>query len=59
MINLIKRFAKDQSGAAAIEYGLITSSISVVIIPAGVHRWGDNILTVFTTIQNALQTFSR
>ena len=53
MINLIKRFAKDQSGAAAIEYGLITSSISVVIIP-GVHNVGNKLVTVFTTIQNAL-----
>ena len=53
MINLIKHFAKDQSGTAAIEYGLITSGISVVIIP-GVHNVGTKLVTVFTTIQNAL-----
>jgi pilus assembly protein Flp/PilA len=53
MINLIKRFAKDQSGAAAIEYGLIASGISVAIIP-GVNNVGNKLVTVFTTIQNAL-----
>ena len=33
MLNHLKRFVKDESGAAAIEYGLITSGISVAIIP--------------------------
>ena len=32
MINLAKRFAKDESGATAIEYGLIAAGISVAII---------------------------
>ncbi|BAT57815.1 Flp/Fap pilin component [Variibacter gotjawalensis] len=32
MKNLIARFAKDESGATAIEYGLIAALISVVII---------------------------
>jgi len=53
MINLIKRFAKDQSGAAAIEYGLIASGISVAIIP-GVNNVGNKLITIFATIQNAL-----
>jgi len=53
MLNLIKRFAKDQSGAAAIEYGLIASGISVAIIP-GVNNVGQKLVGVFTTIQNAL-----
>ena len=33
MLKQIQRFLKDQSGAAAVEYGLITSGISVAIIP--------------------------
>ena len=33
-MNLLNRFAKDQSGATAIEYGLIASLIAVVIITA-------------------------
>ncbi|MBA3516326.1 MAG: Flp family type IVb pilin [Rhizobiales bacterium] len=32
MKNLVARFAKDESGATAIEYGLIAALISVVII---------------------------
>ena len=32
MKNLVSRFAKDESGATAIEYGLIAALISVVII---------------------------
>ena len=32
MKNLVTRFAKDESGATAIEYGLIAALISVVII---------------------------
>jgi pilus assembly protein Flp/PilA len=32
MTNLVKRFAKDESGATAIEYGLIASGIAVAII---------------------------
>ena len=31
-MNILKRFAKDQSGATAIEYGMIAGLISVVII---------------------------
>ncbi|TDR94694.1 Flp family type IVb pilin [Enterovirga rhinocerotis] len=31
-MNLMKRFAKDESGATAIEYGMIAALIAVVII---------------------------
>ncbi len=34
MKNLFARFANDESGATAIEYGLIAAGISVVIITA-------------------------
>ena len=34
MRNLMNRFAKDESGATAIEYGLIAALIAVVIIAA-------------------------
>jgi pilus assembly protein Flp/PilA len=53
MLNQMRRFLKDQSGAAAIEYGLLASGVSVVIIPA-VKDTGAKLVTVFTTIQNAL-----
>jgi pilus assembly protein Flp/PilA len=53
MMNLLKRFLKNESGAAAIEYGLIASGISVVIIPS-VNNVGTKLVQTFTTIQNAL-----
>jgi pilus assembly protein Flp/PilA len=53
MMNLLKRFVKNESGAAAIEYGLIASGISVVIIPS-VTNVGTKLVQTFTTIGNAL-----
>ena len=49
----LQRFLKDESGAAAIEYGLIVSCISVVIIPA-VKDVGQKLVNVFTIVQHAL-----
>jgi pilus assembly protein Flp/PilA len=53
MRNLILRFAKDESGVTAIEYGLIAGLISVVII-AAVTAVGQDLLTVFNNIATAL-----
>jgi pilus assembly protein Flp/PilA len=53
MTNLVKRFAKDESGATAIEYGLIAAGISVAII-AVVQGVGTNLKTTFTSVQTAL-----
>ena len=53
MKNLMKRFAQDESGATAIEYGLIAAGISVVIITV-VTTIGTNLVLKFTEIQNAL-----
>jgi pilus assembly protein Flp/PilA len=50
---LNKFFLKDESGAAAIDYGLITSGISVAIIPS-INSVGNKLVTIFTTIQNEL-----
>jgi pilus assembly protein Flp/PilA len=49
MTTLLKRFAKDESGATAIEYGLIAALIAVVIISA-LSTIGRNLNTAFTTI---------
>ena len=54
MKSLFARFAKDQSGATAIEYGLIAGLIAVVIITA-VGAVGNKVSAQFTTIGNALQ----
>ena len=53
MKNLMKRFAKDESGATAIEYGLIAASISVAII-AVVGQVGGSLNNTFTAVQKAL-----
>jgi pilus assembly protein Flp/PilA len=49
MTNLVARFAKDESGATAIEYGLIAALIAVAII-AGGRLLGQNINAKFNTI---------
>jgi pilus assembly protein Flp/PilA len=54
MKNLIARFVKDQSGATAIEYGLIAAGISVVIITV-VNGIGTNLVTKFGVISTALK----
>jgi pilus assembly protein Flp/PilA len=54
MQNLITRFVKDESGATAIEYGLIAAGISLAII-AVVNGLGTNLNTKFTSINNSLK----
>ena len=53
MQNLISRFVRDESGATAIEYGLIAALISVVIIGA-VAALGTSLTSTFGTVSNAL-----
>ena len=55
MKNLFVRFVKDNSGATAIEYGLIAAGISVAII-AVVNGLGTQLTTTFTTISTKLGT---
>jgi len=54
MQTFLNRFRRNQSGATAIEYGLIAGLISVVIIGA-VTLIGNNLNTVFTNVGNALK----
>jgi pilus assembly protein Flp/PilA len=54
MKNLIARFVKDQSGATAIEYGLIAAGISIAII-AAVNGLGTKLSTNFTSISTSLK----
>jgi pilus assembly protein Flp/PilA len=55
MTNLLMQFSKDESGATAIEYGLIAAGISVVIITV-VNTLGSQLKTTFTTISSQLAT---
>jgi pilus assembly protein Flp/PilA len=54
MKTILSRFVKDESGATAIEYGLIAAGISVAII-AVVQGIGTNLVTKFGTISTALK----
>lgn len=54
MTNLFTRFAKDESGATAIEYGLIAALISVVIIGV-LATVGTRLNTKFTAVSDQLQ----
>ncbi len=53
MKNLFTRFAADQSGATAIEYGLIAGLIAVAIITA-IRSVGTNLSTKFTQVAGNL-----
>ena len=50
----VSRFLRDQSGATAIEYGLIAAGISVAII-AAVNTLGGTLNTNFTSINTQLK----
>lgn len=54
MKNLFARYMKDESGATAIEYGLIAALISVVII-AVLTSVGSSLDSKFGEIDTALQ----
>jgi pilus assembly protein Flp/PilA len=49
-----QRFLKNESGATAIEYGLIAAGIAVAII-AVVQGVGGNLNTTFGTVQTAIK----
>ncbi|MGH6828872.1 MAG: Flp family type IVb pilin [Rhizomicrobium sp.] len=53
MSKLISRFVRDESGATAIEYGLIAALISVVIITA-VTLVGTKLTATFNAVAGAL-----
>jgi len=53
MLKFTLRFARDESGATAIEYGLIVSLIAVAIVTA-VTSVGTSLKAKFTTIGAAI-----
>jgi pilus assembly protein Flp/PilA len=53
-MQLIKRFLKDDSGATAIEYGLIAAGISIAII-AVVKGLGTKLNSTFSSISTQLK----
>ncbi|MGN6147525.1 MAG: Flp family type IVb pilin [Rhizomicrobium sp.] len=57
MKNLVSRFVRDESGATAIEYGLIAAGIAVVIITA-VQLIGSNLTATFSKVASAVKAKS-
>lgn len=53
-MNLLKKFAADESGATAIEYGLIAALMAVVVI-AAIGILGPQIEGTFQSIGTTLQ----
>jgi pilus assembly protein Flp/PilA len=54
MTKLFAQFAKDESGATAIEYGLIATGIAVAIITA-LNLVGGSLTAMFTNVSTELQ----
>ena len=54
MKNFFAKFWSDESGATAIEYGLIAAGISLAII-AAVNTLGGTLSTKFTSINTSLK----
>ena len=55
MLKTLKTFAKDESGATAIEYGLIAALVAVGLI-AALTALGGALQTIFNTIASTLNT---
>ncbi len=55
MFKVIRTFAKDESGATAIEYGLIAALVSVAAIGA-LTAMGNSLSTMFNTVSSALSS---
>ena len=54
MINNISKLIRDESGATAIEYGLIAALVSVAAIGA-LTAMGDSLKTMFTAVSDELK----
>ena len=53
-MTILKSFARDESGATAIEYGLIAAGISVAIITV-VQGLGSKLSDTFANITSAIK----
>ncbi len=54
MKNLVSRFVNDESGATAIEYGLIAAGIALAIITA-VQLVGTNLTATFNSVATGVK----
>ena len=54
-IKILKKIRMDESGASAIEYGLVAALVSVAAIGA-LTAMGSSVKTMFEQVSNALTT---
>ena len=54
MLKLLGRFADDERGVSALEYGLLASAIALVILPF-VNAIGSTLSTTFGSVSTALR----
>ncbi|MCA0256328.1 MAG: Flp family type IVb pilin [Proteobacteria bacterium] len=52
-MRVFKRFMDDETGATAIEYGLVAALITVTMI-ANLERLGNTILTIFSKVETTM-----
>ena len=55
MLAFIRQYLNDESGATAIEYGLIAALVSVAAI-AALTAMGGSLNTIFTSVSTTLQS---
>jgi pilus assembly protein Flp/PilA len=55
MLKKFNQFAQDESGATAIEYGLIAALVSIAAI-AALTQLGTQLVNIFNTVSGALAT---
>jgi pilus assembly protein Flp/PilA len=55
MSNFVTRFLKDESGATAIEYGLIAALVAVVLVTA-LTAMGGSLTATFNNVSDKLDT---
>jgi len=56
-VEALRNFLKDESGASAVEYGLLVALIAVVII-AAVSSLGTTISNTFTSVSDKIKNAS-
>ena len=54
MISFVKSFFQDQSGATAIEYGLIAALVAIAAM-GGMSLLGTSLNSIFTNVGSTLQ----
>ena len=54
MFSLVKSLARDESGATAIEYGLIAALVAIAAI-GGMSLLGSSLNSIFTTVGTTMQ----